>query len=433
VHPDDLPHLDAAFAAARRTGVPCRVEYRVRARGSLDPQRIRWAAMEGSVAADDTGRPVRFLGVTRDITERKLAEQALAERTAQLAMAGRAGLVGSYAYDIPSGVIQISAGFAAIYGLPEDTAEVARVDWRRRVHPDDMAVLKESRVRLFADRQREILWEYRIRRPDGEMRWIEQRGLVDYDNNGGPRRVVGVQIDVTDRKRDEEHKNLLVAELDHRVKNVLAVVSALIARSRDTGSSAADLVAALDGRIKSMAVAHELLSGRKWQGLPLGGLIERELAPYATGSNIEAGGPDVVLQVEAGQAMAMVVHELVTNAAKYGALSMQRGRVSVRWGLVPENGSGAYLALDWQEAGGPVVSPSSRIGYGTSVIRDLIPYELGGTADLAFPPEGVRCRLQIPERWLTAGARPCVPASSRISADTRAQTSAAGRRQTRMV
>jgi PAS domain S-box-containing protein len=402
VHPGDLPRLDAAFAAARQTGAPCRTEYRVVPRGCCDAAADRWVAVEGNAVRDASGRPVRLLGVTRDITERKCAEQALAERTAQLALAGRAGLVGSYAYDIASGMIQISAGFAAIYGLPEGTTEIARADWRRSVHGDDIGVYEERRARAFAARQREKQWEYRIRRPDGEMRWIEQRSLIDYDAEGRPHRVIGVNIDVTERKRDEEHKSLLVAELDHRVKNVLAVVSALLARSRDLGCSAAELAAALDGRIKSMATAHELLSGRKWQGLPLAELIARELAPYAAGANAEAGGPAVVLMAEAGQALAMVVHELVTNAAKYGALSVQQGRVSVRWRLVPENGSGAHLALDWQEAGGPAVLPSTRMGYGTSVIRDLIPYELGGTADLAFPPEGVRCRLQVPARWLNA-------------------------------
>jgi PAS domain S-box-containing protein len=401
VHPGDVPLLDAAFVAARQTGAPCRTEYRVLPRGCHKAESARWVAVEGNAVRDAAGRPVRLLGVTRDITERKRAEQALAERTAQLALAGRAGLVGSYAYDISSGMLQISAGFAAIYGLPEETTEIARADWHRRLHPDDMADFDARRARAFAARQREKQWEYRIRRPDGEVRWIEQRSLIDYDADGRPRRVVGVNIDVTERKRDEEHKSLLVSELDHRVKNVLAVVSALLARSRDVGCSAAELAAALDGRIKSMATAHELLSGCKWQGLPLAELIERELAPYAAGSNAEAGGPAVVLMAEAGQALAMVVHELVTNAAKYGALSVLQGRVSVRWRLVPENGSGAHLALDWQEAGGPAVSPSFRTGYGTSVIRDLIPYELGGTTDLAFPPEGVRCRLQVPARWLS--------------------------------
>ena len=403
VHPDDLSRLDVTFAAARQSGAPCRTEYRVLPSGGPEPRHIRWVAMEGSVVINATGRPVRLLGVTRDITERKLAEQALAEHTAQLALAGRAGLVGSYAHDIASGTIQISSGFCAIYGLP-DTPVIAREDWRRCVHPDDIAVFEERRARAFAASQREMLAEYRIRRPDGEVRWIEQRTLIDYDAAGRPRRAVGVNIDMTDRKRDEEHKSLLVAELDHRVKNVLAVVSALLARSRDTGASAAELVAALDGRIKSMATAHELLSGRKWHGLPLGELIERELEPYATGGNVTVDGPDAVLIAEAGQALAMVVHELVTNAAKYGALSVEQGRVSVHWRLVPENGSGAHLALDWEEANGPPAAPSSRIGYGTSVIRDLVPYELGGKADLAFPPEGVRCRLQVPARWLSRNA-----------------------------
>jgi PAS domain S-box-containing protein len=403
INPDDLPRLDAAFVAARRTGAPCRAEYRLRTYANPGPKHTRWVAVEGNVERNAAGRPIRMLGITRDITERKIAEQALAERTAQLALAGRAGLVGSYSFDPYTGIIQISAGLAAIYGLPEDTTEMTRADWRAHVHPDDISGYEAHRARTIAAREREMLWEYRIRRPDGGVRWIEQRSLIAYDDAGAPRRLVGVNIDVTDRKRDEEHKSLLVAELDHRVKNVLAVVSALVSRAREASSgSVPELVAALDGRIKSMATTHELLSGRRWQGLSLGELIDRELEPYATGSNVTAEGPDVVLQAEAGQALAMVVHELITNAAKYGALSVQQGRVAVRWRLVPENGTGAHLALDWQESGGPVVEPSARIGYGTSVIRDLVPYELGGAAELGFPPEGVRCRMQIPVRWLAA-------------------------------
>lgn len=404
VHPDDLQRLDAAFAAARQTGAPCRAEYRVLVDGGADPSHARWVAMEGSVVRDANGRPVRLLGVTRDITERKRAEEALAERTAQLALAGRAGLVGSYSYERASAVLQISAGFAAIYGLREGTTEMSRADWLARVHPDDVPGFEMRRARIFKDRQREMLLEYRILRPDGEVRWIEQRSLITYDDTGAMRRIAGVQIDMTERKRDEEHKSLLVAELDHRVKNVLAVVSALLARSRDAGGSVPELVAALDGRIKSMAIAHELLSCRKWDGLALGKLIERELEPYAGSNDLAIGGPAVVLKAEAGQALAMVVHELVTNAAKYGALSVEGGRVSVRWQLVA-NGSAAHLELDWQESGGPAVAPSGRVGYGTSVIRDLIPYEVGGQADLAFPPEGVRCRLQIPAKWLSGPVR----------------------------
>src|SRR4029077_13003691 len=153
-------------------------------------------------------------------------------------------------------------------------------------------------------------------------------------------------------------------------------------------------VAALDGRIQSMAAAHALLSTHRWRGMSMAELVGREFAAYAGNNNTKTDGPEVMLSAEAGQAMAMVIHELVTNAAKYGALSSQSGRVLVRWHR-KLNGS-AQLVLVWQETGGPPVEAPKKSGYGTGVVRDLIPYEFGGTVDLAFAPEGVRCLLQIP-------------------------------------
>ena len=159
-------------------------------------------------------------------------------------------------------------------------------------------------------------------------------------------------------------------------------------------------VAALDGRIRSMALTHELLSGHRWQGIPLRQLLERELAPYLTKSNTDIKGPEVLLSAEAGQTVAMVVHELTTNAAKYGALSRREGLVLVRWDW-PLNGPGAeQLSIDWRETGGPPVDVRHKSSYGSSVITDLIPYELGGTADLLFAPGGLRCRLSIPAEWI---------------------------------
>jgi two-component sensor histidine kinase len=124
---------------------------------------------------------------------------------------------------------------------------------------------------------------------------------------------------------------LMVSELDHRVKNVLATVSAIAAQPLDTSSSMDHFVAALDGRLRSMASTHELLSHRRWRGLTLSDLLRRELAPYRMSNNSEIDGPEVTLSAEAGQAIAMLLHELTTNAAKHGALSTREGRVSVRW------------------------------------------------------------------------------------------------------
>jgi two-component sensor histidine kinase len=246
------------------------------------------------------------------------------------------------------------------------------------------------------------------------VRWIEGRAFVVYRSDGSPQRVAGVNIDVTERKRAEEQLRALNAELDHRVKNVLATVSAVAAHTLDTSGSVNDFACALDGRLRSMASTHELLSHRAWRGLPLAELLRGELAPYATSDNTEISGPEVTLSAEAGQAVAMVLHELTTNAAKYGALSGREGRVSVRW-YWPTNGNAPdRLVLEWRETGGPSIPVPSRSGYGTSVIRDLVPYELGGTADLEFAPEGLRCRLGIPLRWIDEAAMARVSGSHAI-------------------
>src|SRR6516225_9197835 len=136
------------------------------------------------------GQPQRVVGVTIDITERKRAELALAERNAQLALAGRAALVGNYTYDVNKGVMQVSEGYAAIHGLPEGTTETSYSEWRERVHPEDLERAEDRRDQAFADRRKEDNAEYRIVISNGEIRWIERRGSISYGEDGRPERVV---------------------------------------------------------------------------------------------------------------------------------------------------------------------------------------------------------------------------------------------------
>jgi two-component sensor histidine kinase len=215
--------------------------------------------------------------------------------------------------------------------------------------------------------------------------------------------ITKITREIAERNQVEDQQRVLVAELDHRVKNVLATVTAIVTQTQNAGNSVTDFVTALGSRIKSLARTHELLSQSRWSGVSLEEIARREFAPYAA-DNVEIGGPSVTLKAEAAQAMAMVLHELTTNAAKYGAFSDRNGRVSLRWRLLL-NGSDNW-AIDWHEIAGPPVGAPSRTSYGTEIVRELIPFELGGTVELAFASDGVRCRMELPAECIRGATPP---------------------------
>jgi two-component sensor histidine kinase len=195
-------------------------------------------------------------------------------------------------------------------------------------------------------------------------------------------------------RRSDRHQKLLIAELDHRVKNVLAQVDGVISATDQGSRSTSDFIRSLRERIQSMASAHTLLSESRWRGVALDGLIRTEVAPYSTSSNVRISGPSVTLTPAEAQGLAKVLHEMVTNAAKYGSLSIPGGEVSVSWDRKP-NGQTATLILEWRELGGPPVAAKIQSGYGTDLIRNLIPHELDGKVDLVFAQEGVNCRIEF--------------------------------------
>jgi two-component sensor histidine kinase len=196
-------------------------------------------------------------------------------------------------------------------------------------------------------------------------------------------------------RRYEHHQRLLIAELDHRVKNILAQVAAVATSTREGSGSIDDFVRSLGGRLQSAAAAHTLLSESRWKSVSLDALVRTELAPYTTKMNIKIIGTHVLLGSAETQALAKVLHELATNAAKYGALSVPGGEVSVSWDRKP-NGQKATLILEWRELEGPPVASEIQFSYGTDLIRNLIPHELAGRVDLVFAAEGVSCKIEFP-------------------------------------
>ena len=222
--------------------------------------------------------------------------------------------------------------------------------------------------------------------------------------------------DISDLRRAEEHQKLLLAELSHRVKNTLAVVVSIANQTLSRSTSLSDFGQSFGGRIQALAAAHSLLTAVEWQAAELKALVEQALEPYRSrdGANIEIQGDSVLLQPNIALTLSLVLHELTTNAAKYGALQKSGGRVAVDW--IVDADDGRQLHLRWCESGGPPVRPPERRGFGVNLIERSVAYELDGRATLDYRSEGLSCEIDVPlpvaAADATGGAR-CAPTDLR--------------------
>ena len=198
--------------------------------------------------------------------------------------------------------------------------------------------------------------------------------------------------EVTERRAAEHHKTLMMAELDHRVKNNMALVLSLLNRTRDT-TDGSDFFETFAGRVRAMAATHEALAQQHWEGLGLNQVIQGTLDPYinANPGRAHLSGPDITLPTRLAQPLCLALHELATNAAKYGAFSTKEGTINVVWEVV-----GDELRLHWRENAGKPITPPTRRGLGSELIEGIVSYELRGTVSLNYPPQGLTCDLTVP-------------------------------------
>jgi two-component system CheB/CheR fusion protein len=207
--------------------------------------------------------------------------------------------------------------------------------------------------------------------------------------------LIGIE-DITGRRHWEEHQKLLVAELNHRVRNMLATVQSIASQTARNAESIGSFTEAFNGRLQALGRAHALLTGSNWEGARLGDVVSEALQPYGAASErIRAEGDDFDLEPPAALVLGMIMYELATNAAKHGALSLPSGRVDVEWQLIRAE-LGPALRIRWQEQGGPPAAPPTRVGFGTSLIEHSLAYELEGEARLEFLETGLRCEILIP-------------------------------------
>jgi len=320
---------------------------------------------------------------------RRVAETLLRESERRLELALGAGKMGAWEWNIVTGDVIWSAAIKRIHGLDPDAPSAGFADFSRDIHPDD-AERVFAYVKQALENPKEYHLTYRIITPDGQLRWLEAFGQFMLDEAGKPQRLAGICMDITDRKLAEAQRDLLVAELSHRVKNTLATVISVATQSFSRGPSVDESRRSFEARIRALARAHTRLAEGNWSGASLQAILLDELAPYRLddGSNVRVSGPDLMLDPKFAVALGMAFHELSTNAAKYGALSAN-GIVSVAVAVTPDN----QLNIRWAESGGPTVGAPARSGFGRMLLEQALASDLRGQVQMKFTEKGLSCEI----------------------------------------
>lgn len=426
-HPEDRDAARAAWSRALASGEPFVSEYRLRgATGEW-----RWFSAQALPARERGGRVTRWIGAATDVTDLiaarvALENQVMAEAAArQAAVAAAEALAASeerfrrFAEASPD-VLWIADGpgrrydyvspaFERIWGASRGDLLANPGLWAASIHPEDHARVAEARGEGSRAPFAGFDCEYRILRADGQERWIREIGFPVLDAVGRLARRGGFARDVTAAKQAEERQMLLIAELNHRVKNTLATVQSLALQTARGLATPSDplrrFLAEFQARLLALSRAHDILTARTWSGAMLDEVVAAALSPWrpadgGAAPRIEVGGgPPVWLPPKAVLGLSLGLHELATNALKYGSLTVPAGRVALAWSSEPDHG----VRLRWVERGGPPPRPPEHQGFGTRLLQRGLPGELGPGSTVAFTylPEGLEAEIRF-----RAGAAP---------------------------
>lgn len=308
----------------------------------------------------------------------------------RLGLALKAACLGEFEWDFPRDVFIVSERMSAITGVPAgERPALGGAALDEYVHPDDLDEFKARRVADSVSANSFTNVFRHIRPDDGRTIWVRVSGMIEREPDGRPIVLMGIVQDVTHERREEDRRLHLMAELDHRVKNVLAAVQALAQQTAKRTTSLDAFLTTFGGRLKSMASANELLTAARWRGAAIDHLASAELGALAPGQT-RWEGPELFLTPRAANALSLALHELATNAVKFGALSVETGHVDVRW----KARRGGGFELTWAESGGPTVVPPPRRGFGSTLLEQVTPRELNGEVQVDYRPAGVTVRLE---------------------------------------
>jgi PAS domain S-box-containing protein len=327
----------------------------------------------------------------RELTHRRQAEE-------RLKFALDSGRLGSWELDVATRAYEASDMCKANYGRrPDETFGFS--DLVASVHPDDRPLMTNAIETAIRDGSNYDI-EYRVVTPAGETRWVQARGrAAQTSDEGGARRMAGVSLDITGRKLAEERQRLLLNELNHRVKNSLVAVQSIAAQTLRTSLTPELFQEAFEARIMALSQTHDLLTRENWESASLREVFDVEMMALGGDDRVRFDyAQDIRLSPKAVVAIGMAIHELATNAAKYGALSIPEGRLKVDWRV--EDGPRPTLRLTWTERDGPPVTPPTRLGFGARLLERGLAGELSGDVTLTYDSLGLICRMGLPMRAL---------------------------------
>lgn len=389
IFPADLEETRQAWEQALKTGQPYQTAHRLLMRDGT----ARWH-LSRATPVGDRGEVQRWFGTATDIHDLTLAEERLKQSVQRQLIAVEAAGLGVFEWDVATDrTVWENRRMYDIFGVAPDEPSPGKAEFTQfYLHPDDTPLLEEALRKVDQQDQSYRLVSRILRKSDRELRWLEVSGRFELDASGSPVKLLGVAADITERKQLEEHQQLLINELNHRVKNTLSVVQSLAKQTFKGGDPAA--LAALDGRLKALGQVHNLLAERSWDKASLAEVAQRCISfQGADQLRIHMEGPEIQLTARQALTMAMVLHELNTNACKYGALSQVTGVVNLSW-----QSSRDQLIVTWTEEGGPPCHPPKKRGFGSVLIEQAARADLQATVERDFRPEGLVCRISILEQ-----------------------------------
>jgi PAS domain S-box-containing protein len=346
-----------------------------------------------SPVLDDGGQMVGIVGISIEIGDRVRTLAALASSEERLRIAQHAGGIGTFEWNIRSGEVMVTEEFCRIWGIGQYTS-IRVGEFEEFVHPDDCHLIATSMANSLEDLVGYT--EYRIiRQDDRQVRWLARRGEIVRDEAGEPSRVIGAVYDITDRKRAEEQRQLLMQELAHRVKNTLAMVQAISTQTMRSAASLEEAGTIFGERLTALARANDTLLQENWSSASIRVIVEGATQSHNDHGRIHVGGPDIRLGPKAALALSLALHELCTNAAKYGALSVETGQVRITWHVAGE-GEATLFRFRWQESGGPLVRAPERKGFGSRLIERSLAGSFGGQAGIRYEAAGVVWSIEAP-------------------------------------